>query len=326
MAKRPRKEQRQRARKYQRTRQEMAQEVLSSCTSKIMSASEDDVIKVDVKAPRPETAEAKMSSTQKYQQKLRKLGAQMKRLTEEDEDFRVPGFTPSRVTVDKYGQIKRRLVNMSAYFQHVLTMCKNLVNNPGVLPRLAACCPAMKHPKVRQCTAEVLATLLCSTEFEGGRIGYLQEGAEMDPKSHRELRKELLLRFGREMSEKTWENAYKRLKAAGYINDLKVTLPVDVPGQGEEKTTLIRSAASYKQFTPLFFEQFKVTQFDNVKKLIQAGIAKQKQQGYRFKWVSFSILAQGVRDRIQAQFLNELIKDTSPVTGVYSSPDKPIPY
>ena len=61
----------------------------------------------------------------------------------------------------------------------------------------------------------------------------------MDPKSHRELRKEFLLCFGREMSERTWENAYKRLKAAGYINDLKVT------------------------------------QFDNVKKLIQASIAKQ---------------------------------------------------
>ncbi|HBB9961602.1 TPA: hypothetical protein JG851_004777 [Vibrio parahaemolyticus] len=88
---------------------------------------------------------------------------------------------------------------------------------------------------------------------------------EMDPKSHRELRKEYLLRFG----EDTWGNAYQRLKATGYIHDLKVTLPVDVPGQGKEQTTLIRSAASYKQLTPLFFEQFKVTQFDNVKKLIQ---------------------------------------------------------
>ncbi|WP_045497549.1 hypothetical protein [Vibrio hyugaensis] len=325
MSQRPFKARKQRKRQQasKQVRRERAQKAQASTLSKASTAALERIT-VCVKAPRPESEEASMSSKQKHQQTLRKLGAQMKQLVEEDGDFLVPGFTPLRVTVDKNGQVKHRPVEMSAYFQQVLTVCQSLVGNPFVLPRLFAYCPAMKNKKVRRRTAEVLAVLLCSTEFEGGRIGYLQKGAEMETKSHRQLMKEYLLRFGREINEKTWYNAYGRLKQAGYIQDLKVTLSVDLPG--EETTALIRSAAAYKQFTPLFFDQFKVTQFPNVKALIQAGIAKQKQQGYRFQWVSFTILAKGLRDRIQAQFLNTLIQDTSPVTGLHSLPVPPNPY
>ncbi|WP_039977431.1 hypothetical protein [Vibrio jasicida] len=319
------KRERKRQHASKQVRRERSKKAQASTRSKASTAARERIT-VCVKAPRPESEEASMNTAQKYQQTLRKLGAQMKQLVEEDEDFFVPGFTPSRVTVDKYGQVKHRLVKMSAYFQQVLTMCENVVHNPAVLPRLAAYCPGMKRKDVRTYTAQVLAVLLCSSEFEGGRIGYLQVGAEMNPKSHRELMKEYLLRFGQEINEKTWYAAYDRLKKAGYIQDMKVTLPIDLPREGQEQLTLIRSAAAYKQFTPRFFEHFKVTRFENVKALIQAGIAKQKAQGYGFKWVSYSILAKGIRDRIQAQFLNELINDTSPVVGTHTSPDIPIPY
>lgn len=285
-----------------------------------------DEIVVKVKAPRPECDEAKMSSNQKRQQALRKLGKQMADLAESDETFRVPGFAPYRVTLDKSGQVSRTLKKMPAYFQHVLTMCKNLVHDPSLLPRLQAYCPGMNRKDVRERTAEVLAVLLTSTEFEGGRIGRLRRGAEIDTVAHYQLRKEYLLRFGREINEKTWFNAYERLEKAGYIQDLKVTLPVEVTSQDGKKSRLIRSAASYKQFTPLFFQQFKVTQFANVAELIKAGVAKMKQQGYLLKWVNFSVLARQVRERTQANFLNQLIKESAPVTGHTSYPEPPIPY
>ena len=328
MAKRTLKEQRQLERERKQARREKARKAqdASSISDLTTMPESQDVIEVRVKVPRPEAEEVNMSPKQRRQQNLRKLGQQMADLVASEEKFRVPGFTPYRVTLDKNGQVKSELVEMPAYYQQVLTMCENLVKDASVLPLLAAHCPAMRRADVRKSTGEVLAVLLCSAEFEGGRIGYLQKGAEMDPKAHHQLRKEHLLRFAYEMDEKTWFNGYGRLKHIGYIQDLKVTIPVDLPGEGEEKTTLIRSAASYKQFTPLFFEHFKVTQFPNVKALIQAGVANLKKQGYRFLWASFSILAKGVRDRIQAQFLNELVKDTLPVTGGYTLPIPPIPY
>lgn len=293
--------------------------------------SEGDVVAFDevvvrVKAPRPESDEAGMTSNQKRQQTLRKLGQQMADFADSDETFRVPGFTPYRITLDKNGRVKRQLKKMPAYFQHVLTMCKNLVHDPSLLPRLQAYCPAMTRSDVRLRTAEVLAVLLASTEFEGGRIGRLRPGAEMDTVSHYQLRKEYLLRFGREIDENTWHNAYERLEKAGYIQDLKVTLPVEVTSPTGKKSRLVRSAASYKQFTPLFFQQFKVTQFANVVELIKAGVAKMKKQGYLFKWVNFSYLAKRVRERAQANFLNQLIKETSPVLGTSIPSEPPLPY
>ncbi|EJV0278498.1 TPA: hypothetical protein ACVU5C_003774 [Vibrio parahaemolyticus] len=311
MAKRPRKERRQRARKY---KQKTAMQDKSFTI-------DGDKYRVSVKAPRPVEDEAHMSYAQRRQQKLRKLGLQMAQYEEEYDDFCVPGFTPYRVTLDNQGNVKRLLVEMPVYYQQALTTCQSLMHDPSLLPRLSTYCPSMNREDSREITSQVLAVLVCEAEFEGGRIGVLRKGAEMETVPHYKLRLAYLLRFGREIDERVWLNAYERLVKAGYIIDGKVTLPVEVPAGKKEKMTVIRSAASYKQFTPLFFEHFRVTQFSNVKALIQAGIAKMKKQGYLFKWASFAYLAGRTRERTLAHFLNQLIDDTR-----CYAPETPIPY
>lgn len=270
--------------------------------------------RVHVQAPRPESEEAEMTHKQRRQQSLRKLGMKLKESVEAG-DTQLPGFNPERITLDINGNIKPGRVTLPVYYKAILSRCKNLINDYSVLPSLSATCPGMNQRIVRIRMAQVLAVLLTSTEFAGGRIGRLCQGSGITPVAFSELRSAFMLRFGFEISENTWYSAIHRLRVSGLLQTMAVNVPVEVENATGDKVTIVRSAASYKQFTERFFREFKVTRYNNVMSLIEAGVSKMKSHGYIFKWVNFSCLANSVRDRVQASFLNDLIEQVAPVSG-----------
>lgn len=279
---------------------------------------------VKVKAPLPEDEIEGLSHKQKRVQAFRKLAADLDGMVKSGET-QLPGFEPKRITLNKTGRVKAGSVKLPIFYQQILTSCKNLITDRSALPSLQAYCPAMNREVVRVRTAQILAVLLTSTEFEGGRIGIHHKGVGIMPVTHHRMRQEFLLRFGFEICEKTWYNTINRLKASGLLQTVAIQAVVELKNQLGEQFSVVRSEASYKQFTECFFREFKVTRYTNVADLIRAGIAKMKAKGYSFKWVNYNHIVNQLRDRVQANFLNELIDNTSPVTGfqTYSSPLPP---
>ena len=176
-------------------------------------------------------------------------------------------------------------------------------------------CDRMNCKQTRKTMSRVMTVLLSSTEFEGGRIGLLFKKIGVAPIPHHQLMREYMMRFGCSNDEKTWYFAVQRLTLSGYLYSTYVKAAIEVKNDRQEMQRIVRSSASYKQFSPKFFEEFKVTFFSNVATWIREAIKAYKRVGYLFKWKDYTILVGEIRDRLEAQFLNDLIKSSGPICG-----------
>ncbi len=267
---------------------------------------------VNFKQPLPEEKEAGMTHKQKRMQSLKKLSVRLHQAIENNEIDGLPGYTARRLRIDAKNRVT--LKSLPVYYKSALTSCQQLIHSPAILPSLMAC-ECMSRKPSRTIMSRVLAVLLTSTEFEGGRIGLLVKKVGVDPITHHKLMEEYLMRFGCLIDKKTWYDAVMRLRLTGYLYSAHVKAAIEVKNQAQEIQRIVRSAASYKQFTAKFFEEFKVTFYPNVSQWIREANQRYKQQGYLFKWKDYTILAGEIRDRLEAQFLNELITSTGSISA-----------
>lgn len=267
---------------------------------------------VKFQLPKPGSAEASMNYKQKRVQELKKLSVRLHQAIENKEIAGLPGYTAHRLFVDVKGRVKMKI--LPVYYKAVLTLCHQFAHSKAILSGLMIC-SAMNRKDSRLIMSRVLCVLLTSTEFEGGRIGTLIKGVGVTPISHYQLRHEYMLRFGCMIDEKTWDSAFKCLVSSGYAYSTHVKAGIEVKNSEQTVQRIVRSSASYKQFTPKFFDDFKVTFYPNVARWIREAIKASKRSGFVFKWLTFSQLATKIRERLEAQFLNDLIKSSGPISG-----------
>ncbi|WP_156785377.1 hypothetical protein [Vibrio scophthalmi] len=267
---------------------------------------------VKFQLPKPDSAEASMNHKQKRWQELKKLSVRLHQAIENKEIDGLPGYTANRLFVDAKDRVKMNI--LPVYYKSVLTLCKQFAHSTAILPALMTCA-AMNRKDSRLIMSRVLCILLTSTEFEGGRIGLLIKGEGVTPISHYQLMREYMLRFGCLIDEDTWYAAFARLTSSGYIYSTHVKAAIEVKNEAQAIQRIVRSSASYKQFTAKFFNDFKVTFYPNVARWIRDAIKASKRSGFVFKWLTFSQLATKIRERLEAQFLNDLIRSSGPICG-----------
>lgn len=274
---------------------------------------------VKCKELKPLPEEATMDHKQRYAQDMKKLAIRLQEAIKNKEIEGLPGYTANRVFVDAKGRVTVKA--LPVYYKPVLTQCKHLLTSPTMLPALMVY-DAMNNCRTRGVMSRVLTILLTSAEFEGGRIGILSKNVGISPISHRHLMREYLLRFGVLIDEKTWYNAVERLVVSGYLYTTHVKASIEVKNEAQEIQRIVRSSASYKQFSPKFFDEFKVTFFQNVATWIREAIKSYKNVGYLFKWKEYTVLAGEIRARVEARSLNELIQSLPPISAS-ATPDCP---
>ncbi|MDC5870213.1 hypothetical protein OPW39_15505 [Vibrio europaeus] len=189
-------------------------------------------------------------------------------------------------------RIKRNgdLVDMPPEFAIVLKSCEEFIENKDRFPGLRDFGGfAMNRKDSRRRTAEVMAVLLARTELIEGRTGVPTKSG-MDTVSDHTLMEDYALRFGKTISPSSFQTCINRLKRAGYHRREHITAAV----ANQEAVMQIRSAASYKQWTPDFFKDLNVTSYKEVSDFIQLTRNRQIKQGYIFKWKTFISLVKGI--------------------------------
>lgn len=193
------------------------------------------------------------------------------------------------------------VVNMPPHYRFIFKTAEEFIDDPTRIPALSDSTKVsgMNNRSARECLAQVLICLEANADFTSGRIGRATEsGMETIPWSI--IREDIALRFGKNMSLNTIRVQYGRLVDAGFLMTESIRIGVD---GGKE----VRSAAAYKQFTPEFFKELKVTRFPNVvegiKRAYQRNVVS---KGFSNKWIPFRKVAQKVHATFNASRLNKV--------------------
>ena len=212
-------------------------------------------------------------------------------LREQTPDFTI-GFRCRRLL--RSGEV----VNLPHEYAYFFKACDEFITNPQRFPELYAWGgDAINNILCRTRIARVLACIFPNTDWIGGRIG-LPTLAGLKTISYDQLQEDYVLRWGEYISPKSFAKVMKYLKRAAYIHTERINVCV----AAEEGT--VRSAASYKQFSEVFFRDLKVVRYSNISDLILASRKRMEQKGLRFEWLNFRTIASGVQEIFNATRLN----------------------
>ncbi|WP_178306604.1 hypothetical protein [Vibrio algicola] len=206
------------------------------------------------------------------------------------------GWTARKIGLDG------KVTQLPPYMNKIFTACRELIDNPY---RFRTLClwggVGIYRRDTRKNLAKVMVVLLARCDLTDGRIGVPSKDG-MDTISHHELMNDYVLRWGEMIEESKWHRYVKFLSNAGFITTLPINISInDETGQGSE----IRAIAAYKQLSTAFFTELRVSHFPNVATEIYQNRLKAENNGYRFDWIPFRMLANRLVTCLNATLFNE---------------------
>jgi hypothetical protein len=216
----------------------------------------------------------------------------VERKKETNQNFKI-GFSCRRLL--RSGEV----VQLPHEYAYILKGCEEYIHNPQRFPHLFAWGgEAVNNIQARILIAKTLACMLPNTDLIGGRIGQ-PTLAGLKTISYDQLQEDYVLRWGEYISPKSFAKVVKYLKRAGYFHTERINVCVDAT----EGT--VRSAAAYKQFSEIFFQDLKVVRHKEICALIIASRKRMEKKGLRFEWLNFRTIASGVQDIFNVSRFND---------------------
>ena len=221
--------------------------------------------------------------------------------------------------VFEIGSKSRRLkrdgsvVLMPREFGYLFSALSEFIDNPHRLPELYAWGgEMMNNRESRRISAQIQMVLLSNCELEGGRIGRATS-AGMKTISYKKIQEDYALRFGEILHESTLLRHMKALYHAGYFHSERINVVV------EKNNGTIRSAASFKQLTSIYFNDLKVSRYPNIIELIKASTQRQKDKGLLLTWIPIRRIAKGIQEVFNAAKMDQFAQTTANIFHAHSA-------
>ncbi|WP_150137763.1 hypothetical protein [Candidatus Enterovibrio escicola] len=191
------------------------------------------------------------------------------------------------------------VVKLPHEYAFILKACQEFIDNPQRFPALFAWGgAAVNNIQCRTLISKVLACILPNTDLIGGRIGF-PTVAGLKTISYDQLQEDYVLRWGEYISPKSFGKVMKYLKRAAYLHTERIQVCVD------DTEGTVRSAAAYKQFSEVFFQDLKVVRYKEICALIIASRKRMENKGLHFDWLSFRAIASGMQRIYNASRFND---------------------
>lgn len=141
-------------------------------------------------------------------------------------------------------------MTMTHYASRYAEAFDKFVKHPQKLLRLWTVNSTLKklQPRQRVTVARIVRVMLAHMTSDNNQIGFCQK-KEMEGVTHKRLMSDYRKLYGESITEGRWYRAIKQLKNAGYLTSID-SLTID---NAESDNPIIRSIASLKTFTDLFF-------------------------------------------------------------------------
>lgn len=199
-------------------------------------------------------------------------------------------------------EITKEVYRLPTEFSFLFKACEEFIDNPHRFPSLLAYGgQGLNRRDIREKVARVMCVLLARTQVIEGRIGRATPSG-IRPMSYYSFANDYVLRFGEWIEESSFYTFKKYLVKAGYLLEDKVTAKIS---SGSE--SVIRSTASYKQFTNEFFKELKVTSYKEVANFVIKTREREYKKGLSFKWITFLQLIDELAKAVTALKLNDAL-------------------
>jgi hypothetical protein len=172
---------------------------------------------------------------------------------------------------------------MTHYASRYADAFAKFVNAPQQLLRLWAVNSKIKTLQHRQrVTLARVVRLMLSFMADNNQVGICKADA-MHGITHTNLIKRYAVMFGETITEGRWYRAIKQLVDAGYLTSVHATI-VD-----NTESALIRSIASMKQFTDLFFSDLNLEHKKDIRESRAKSTASRINKGLSNIWSGYKI-------------------------------------